>query len=287
MSNPIACGSEQQACETPEKTSNEETIPSGFCTLDKNTSRVQVKGIIEALTTAFTGYPEEGFDSPFSPETAVQATVFWEGPEKERKKPSPQSFQLMYYVMKRLFTGEVLSMRNNDNPFNIEGNVYFLAEGNDVQAAAVVYENFPNVMQYLKTVWVVIKGGYLGEFGVQYLKSIMRLIEINDQVMEETAQYMRRFYNDDRPAVYLAEIGVDNKNRGENLGRKLLQKIIDLYNDQGKEIFLNTSDERNKRLYERMGFIVFGDEDVVIDDTGQKLHFYYMRHPASKEKAVA
>lgn len=244
--------------------------------LEKECPQYQVDGAIEALTKAFSGYPEKGtslVSNPLQPEKAVGATIFLE----QDKKYQPENTQLRYIILKALFAGEISSIIRGGIT-GIRGKVFGYQSEGLVQASAVVYEEFPKPHQYINTMLEILKGFINGDLRSPYFNSIGRLLEVNEKVMSDTASYMRHFYKIGNDAVYLAEIGVESGSRGKGVGGKFLDSIIEHYNKQGKDIFLNTCSKKNMEFYLEHGFIIFGTDDIIIEETGKVLHFYYMRH---------
>jgi len=69
--------------------------------------------------------------------------------------------------------------------------------------------------------------------------------------------------------IHLWFIGVDVKHQGQGLGSKMLKQIIADYAD--KDIFLETSTERNFSFYEKYGFTM---EKNLINEVGYNLKMY-------------
>ena len=61
-------------------------------------------------------------------------------------------------------------------------------------------------------------------------------------------------FHPEEPHFYLSTIGVDPDHRGQGLGAKLMQRVLKICDDEGLVAYLESSNQRNVSLYERVGF---------------------------------
>ena len=76
-------------------------------------------------------------------------------------------------------------------------------------------------------------------------------------------------YHPKTPFIHLWYIGVRNQEQSKGLGSKLLNQIISDY--PNKDIYLETSTERNFPFYKKHGFKLVND---LVKDLGYHLHMY-------------
>lgn len=67
-------------------------------------------------------------------------------------------------------------------------------------------------------------------------------------------QSLLRSYHPFEPHWYLAQIGVSERARGEGLGSALLEYRLQAVDALGMPVYLESSNARNRALYERYGF---------------------------------
>lgn len=75
--------------------------------------------------------------------------------------------------------------------------------------------------------------------------------------------------------LYLAEIAIDESQRGKGLGRKVVQDVIDYAKSKGYDRVILDADFRNKgakRLYESLGFKEFNKKRVKIGSFERGMH---------------
>ena len=75
--------------------------------------------------------------------------------------------------------------------------------------------------------------------------------------------------------LYLAEIAIDSRMRGQGLGRKVVCDVIDYAKSKNYKRVLIDADFRNsgaKRLYERIGFKEFNKKSVKILSFERGMH---------------
>ena len=58
------------------------------------------------------------------------------------------------------------------------------------------------------------------------------------------------------PCWFLGSVAVDPASQGKGLGRAVIEPGLEMAEKQGYPVFLETSDEANVRIYERLGFEV-------------------------------
>jgi ribosomal protein S18 acetylase RimI-like enzyme len=76
-------------------------------------------------------------------------------------------------------------------------------------------------------------------------------------------------YHPKTPFMHLWYIGVKNEEHSKGLGSKLLQQIIN--DNPDKDIYLETSTERNFPFYKKHGFELVDD---LVNELGYHLHMY-------------
>ncbi len=64
------------------------------------------------------------------------------------------------------------------------------------------------------------------------------------------------------PYVYLWYIGVNKNHQGNGKGTQLLNEITAKYLNNNRPIYLQTSTQRNFKLYEKLGFQLIAEPDV-------------------------
>lgn len=79
-----------------------------------------------------------------------------------------------------------------------------------------------------------------------------------------------RAYSDSR-TLYIGKLIVHPDMQGQGIGTKLLVEIENVCPRERYELFTSTKSERNIKLYERVGYVKFKEEDV-----GKDLRFIYL-----------
>lgn len=72
--------------------------------------------------------------------------------------------------------------------------------------------------------------------------------------------------------AYLCFIGVDPEKQGRGIGSKMLAEIIQQNRSKGREIFLETSTQKNLPWYQKHGFKIYNE----ITDFG--FPFYFLKN---------
>jgi ribosomal protein S18 acetylase RimI-like enzyme len=76
----------------------------------------------------------------------------------------------------------------------------------------------------------------------------------NDIVAEGLMQFGEHF--PDTPHFYLAIVGVAPEGRGGGVGARLIERVLNICDEEGIDAYLESSNPRNVGLYERLGFEV-------------------------------
>jgi GNAT superfamily N-acetyltransferase len=84
-------------------------------------------------------------------------------------------------------------------------------------------------------------------------------------------EYVNSFHPHDHEFIYIWFIAVDKTMQGKGIGAKMMQEIIDKSNRENVPIYVETSEERNLKFYQKHGFEVYhvSDEEIF----GFKLYF--------------
>lgn len=137
----------------------------------------------------------------------------------------------------------------------LSGEVYLSDDGNG--CALVQY--FDQKKTNLKTVLLDLKL-ILNSVGIKNIPKVLN--------REAT---IKKNYPDDNIA-YLWFIGVGPNNQGRGIGSKMLTEIVEQNEKRGREIYLETSTQRNLPWYEKNGFKIYNE----ITDFG--FPFYFLKY---------
>lgn len=71
--------------------------------------------------------------------------------------------------------------------------------------------------------------------------------------------------------VYIGKLMVHPSKQGQGIGTQLLLEMEKLYPNQRYELFTSTKSEKNIALYQKIGYKIFNEEQVI-----EELRFVYM-----------
>lgn len=132
------------------------------------------------------------------------------------------------------------------------GKVYLT---NDQKACAIVLDPLKKKTTLKAVLWDIKLA--FSVIGINNIKKVMA----RENVLKK--------HHPKTPFIHLWYIGVRNEAQGKGLGSKLLQQIINDY--PKKDIYLETSTERNFSFYKKHGFELVND---LVKDLGYHLHMY-------------
>ncbi len=69
-------------------------------------------------------------------------------------------------------------------------------------------------------------------------------------------------FHPEEPHFYLATIGIEPSLRGKGLGTQLMQRVLDICDEENVVAYLESSNPRNVSLYERAGFEVVAEAQL-------------------------
>ena len=64
------------------------------------------------------------------------------------------------------------------------------------------------------------------------------------------------------PHVYVWTVGVDRSAQGQGIGGQLMRAVVSIADREGLPAYLETTGERNPKIYERFGFAVVGQTEL-------------------------
>jgi ribosomal protein S18 acetylase RimI-like enzyme len=84
-------------------------------------------------------------------------------------------------------------------------------------------------------------------------------------------EYVKSYHPQDHEYIYLWFIAVDKTEQGKGIGSKMIKGIIDKSNIESLPIYVETSDERNLKFYQKHGFEIYHTSEVEL--FGFELYF--------------
>lgn len=116
--------------------------------------------------------------------------------------------------------------------------------------------NIPPLTQTLKDVEAEFAAGTF----------FLKAVDENGHIIASVRAYS------DNGTLHIGKLMVHPDLQGQGIGSKLLKEIESVCPHKQYELFTSTKSERNIKLYERMGYVVFEERDI-----GNDLRFIYLR----------
>lgn len=83
-----------------------------------------------------------------------------------------------------------------------------------------------------------------------------------------------------KDSLFINLIGINPKSQGHGLGSRLMQKMVEIADEQGVEMMLDTQTAKTVKWYQSFGFEI--RDQAEIDVKGEKVTSWGMVRPARK-----
>lgn len=136
----------------------------------------------------------------------------------------------------------------------------------------------PSPHQKLST-WDLLKAGMWlipYRFDISTLFRLMKVVDTFDDAHI-------RFYDQEEEFCSLERMSVRPDYQGQGIGTKILKTVI---TQTSRTMRLETQEERNVRLYERLGYTVIGEIDFAEEGCDYKFHSWFMIIEQGKQTAT-
>ncbi len=127
------------------------------------------------------------------------------------------------------------------------------------------------------SLWRQIRGGMLAlpwHFGIRGFRTLVAYGDVGDRLHHQYAPM---------PHWFLTAIGVRPSEQGQGVGSSLIRPMLERADAEGLACWLDTHQEKNVRLYEKLGFEVCERATVA----GHSISVYGMLRPANGSLTTA
>lgn len=133
------------------------------------------------------------------------------------------------------------------------GNVY--APSENLEGIAVWVSNAYADM----TMWRALRSGSIGFFLKMGMKTGKKMMSIFEPLEADRRENMKG-----RSYIYLIVIGIATEFQGKLFGGKLIEAVIEESERAGIPIYLETTTEKNIKMYERIGFTILSQSTLPV-----------------------